>query len=67
MAIAVFRGTPRNDIDLEDLEKFEKKMMALGTAMLGFVEIKEFKAEDGESMMLVTRWGIGDRLRRLRR
>jgi heme-degrading monooxygenase HmoA len=54
MAIAVFRGTPRDDIDLEDLEKFEKKMMALGTAMPGFVEIKEFKAGDGESMMLVT-------------
>jgi hypothetical protein len=34
MAIAIFRGTPRDDIDHEDLEKHEEKMMALGTAML---------------------------------
>jgi heme-degrading monooxygenase HmoA len=54
MAVSVVRGTPRDGIDLEDLEKFAGKMMALGTAMLGFEEIKEYKADDGESMVLAT-------------
>ena len=54
MVTAVVRVTLRDDIDLEEFGKFEEKMIALGSSMLGFQEIKEFKADDGESMMLVT-------------
>ncbi len=54
MVTAVVRVTLRDDIDLEDYGKFEEKMLALGTAMPGFQEVKEFNADDGESMMLVT-------------
>ncbi|MHC4270444.1 MAG: antibiotic biosynthesis monooxygenase family protein [Planctomycetota bacterium] len=54
MAIAVVRVTLRDDVDLEEFGKFEEKMIALGSSMPGFQEIKEFKADDGESMMLVT-------------
>ncbi len=53
-AIAVVRVTLRDDIDLEEFGKFEEKMIALGSAMPGFQEVKEFNADDGESMMLVT-------------
>ena len=54
MVTAVVRVTLRDDIDFEDYGKFEEKMLALGTAMPGFEEIKEFKADDGENMMLVS-------------
>ncbi len=54
MVIAVVRVTLREDVDLEEFGKFEEKMIALGSSMPGFLEIKEFKADDGECMMLVT-------------
>ena len=54
MVTAVVRVTLRDDIDLEDYKRFEEKMIALGSSMPGFLEIKEFNADDGESMMLVT-------------
>ena len=54
MVIAVVRVTLRDDVNLEEFEKLEEKMLALGSSMPGFQEIKEFTAEDGESMMLVT-------------
>ncbi len=53
-AIAIFRGYFRDDLNHDELEMFENRMMELGTAMPGFIEVKEFKAEDGENMMLVT-------------
>ena len=54
MVTAVVRVTLRDDVDLEEFGKFEEKMIALGSSMPGFQEIKEFKADDGECMMLVT-------------
>jgi heme-degrading monooxygenase HmoA len=54
MVIAVVRVTLRDDIDLNEFGKLEEKMLALGSSMPGFQEIKEFKADDGESLMLVS-------------
>jgi len=54
MVIAVVRVTLRDNIDLDDFGRLEEKMLALGSSMPGFQEIKEFKADDGESMMLVS-------------
>ncbi len=54
MVTAVVRVTLRDDVDLEEFGKFEEKMIELGSSMPGFQEIKEFKADDGECMMLVT-------------
>ncbi len=53
MVTAVVRVTLRDDVDLEEFGKFEEKMIELGSSMPGFLEIKEFKADDGEAMMLV--------------
>ena len=53
MVTAVVRVSLRENIDLEDYAKLEERMLALGSSMPGFQEIKEFKADD-ESMMLVT-------------
>ena len=54
MVIAVVRVTLRDNIDLDDFGRLEEKMLALGSSMPGFQEIKEFKADDGESLMLVS-------------
>lgn len=53
MITAVIRGTAREDIDMDDFRRVEQKMLEIGTKMEGFIEIKEFSAEDGENMMLV--------------
>ncbi len=54
MFTAVVRATLRDDVDLKDLENVEEKMIELGSSMPGFQEVKEFKANDGELVMLVT-------------
>jgi len=54
MVTAVVRVTLRDDIDLEDYGEFEGKMLGLGSAMPGFLEIKEFKSDDDEHLMLVS-------------
>jgi heme-degrading monooxygenase HmoA len=64
MAVEVVRATLRDDIALSDFGKLEEKMLALVSSMPDFQESKEFKADDGESMMLasfetradMTRW-----------
>ena len=54
MVTAVVRVTLRDDIDFEDYGKFEQKMLGLGSSMPGFLEIKEFKSDDDEYLMLVS-------------
>ncbi|MCW2649864.1 MAG: antibiotic biosynthesis monooxygenase [Mycobacterium sp.] len=53
MVIVVFRSRLRLDADLAALEAVGARMYELGTAMPGFVDYKEFAAEDGETLTLV--------------
>lgn len=55
MITAAVCVTLKDDIDHKDYEDYEARMMAIGTQMPGFVEIKEFNSKDGrESLMMVT-------------
>jgi heme-degrading monooxygenase HmoA len=53
MVIVVFRSRLRPDADLAALDAMGARMYELGTAMPGFVDYKEFAAEDGETLTLV--------------
>ena len=53
MMIVVFRSRVRPDADLAVLETMGARMYELGSAMPGFVEYKDFAAEDGETLTLV--------------
>jgi heme-degrading monooxygenase HmoA len=53
MVIVVFRSRLRSDADLAALEVVGTRMYELGSAMPGFVDYKEFAAEDGETLTLV--------------
>ncbi|MDT5366838.1 MAG: hypothetical protein QOC62_1269 [Mycobacterium sp.] len=53
MVIVVFRSRVRSDADLAALEVLGARMYELGSAMPGFVEYKDFAAEDGETLTLV--------------
>jgi heme-degrading monooxygenase HmoA len=53
MVIVVFRSRLRPDADLAALEAVGTRMYELGTQMPGFVDYKEFAAEDGETLTLV--------------
>ena len=51
--VVVFRARVRPDADLAALETLGVRMYELGSAMPGFVEYKDFAAEDGETLTLV--------------
>jgi heme-degrading monooxygenase HmoA len=53
MVIVVFRSRLRPDADMAALEVLGARMYELGAAMPGFVDYKEFAAEDGEALTLV--------------
>jgi heme-degrading monooxygenase HmoA len=53
MVIVVFRSRIRPDADLAALGAAGARMYELGSAMPGFVEYKDFAAEDGEALTLV--------------
>lgn len=53
MVIVVFRSRVRPDADLAALEKLGARMYELGSAMPGFLEYKDFAAQDGEALTLV--------------
>ena len=53
MVIVVFRSRLRSDADLSALEAMGARMYELGSAMPGFLDYKDFAAEDGETLTLV--------------
>jgi heme-degrading monooxygenase HmoA len=53
MVIVVFRTHVKPQADLEKLQALFERMMALVSRMPGFVSIKDFSAQDGESLTLV--------------
>ena len=53
MIIVVFRTHVKPGADLEELQTLFKQMLALVSEMPGFLSIKDFSAQDGESLALV--------------
>jgi|SRR5262249_54582108 heme-degrading monooxygenase HmoA len=53
MVIVVFRTHVKPQADLEQLQALFQKMVALVSRMPGFVSIKDFSAQDGESLAIV--------------
>jgi heme-degrading monooxygenase HmoA len=53
MVIVVFRSHVKPQADLEKLQAVFQRMVALVSRMPGFVSIKDFSAQDGESLALV--------------
>ena len=53
MIIVVFRTHVKPQADVEKLQALFQRMVALVSKMPGFVSIKDFSAQDGESLALV--------------
>jgi heme-degrading monooxygenase HmoA len=53
MVIVVFRTHVKPQADVEGLKILFEKMVALVSKMPGFLSIKDFSAQDGESLALV--------------
>ena len=53
MVVIVFRSRVRPGADLAEVERVGQRMVALGSAMPGFVSYREYAAADGESVTLV--------------
>jgi len=51
--VVIFRSRLRADIDLAELGAAHTRMVELVSAMPGFVSMRMFTAEDGESLTLV--------------
>lgn len=51
--VILFRSRLRADVDLAELEAAGARMVELVSAMPGFVSLKMFTADDGESLTLV--------------
>jgi heme-degrading monooxygenase HmoA len=53
MILTVFRARLRADADTDAAAALNERMLALATAMPGFISYKDFAAEDGESVTIV--------------
>jgi heme-degrading monooxygenase HmoA len=53
MILTVFRARLRADADTDAAAALNQRMVALATAMPGFVSYKDFTAEDGENVTIV--------------
>jgi heme-degrading monooxygenase HmoA len=53
MILTVFRARLRADADADAAAALNERMLALATAMPGFVSYKDFAAEDGENVTIV--------------
>jgi heme-degrading monooxygenase HmoA len=53
MILTVFRARLRADADTDAAAALNERMLALASAMPGFISYKDFAAEDGESVTIV--------------
>jgi heme-degrading monooxygenase HmoA len=52
MVVVIFRSRLREDANLEALSSLYERMYALVSAMPGFINIKDFQADDGEAVSI---------------
>jgi heme-degrading monooxygenase HmoA len=52
MVIVVFRTHLKPQVDLEQLNALNQRMVALVSQMPGFVSLKDFAAQDGEFLVM---------------
>jgi heme-degrading monooxygenase HmoA len=52
MVIVVFRTHVKPQVDLEQLNALNQRMVALVSQMPGFVSLKDFSAQDGEFLVI---------------
>lgn len=53
MILTVFRARQRADADTDAATALSERMLALATAMPGFISYKDYTAEDGENVTIV--------------
>jgi heme-degrading monooxygenase HmoA len=53
MIVVVFRSRLRPGVDFDELGRLGARMHELATSMPGFVEYKDFSAQDGENVTVV--------------
>jgi heme-degrading monooxygenase HmoA len=54
MVIAMFNTEKRADIDTAEYQQAVKRMMDIVTTMPGFISVKGYKADDGETVTMAT-------------